>query len=754
MAGSAVGTLSRVTGRGAGSVVGGHAILAVEPRALERFSAGRRVVLVSGTNGKTTTTKLLASAMSSATGAPVVTNAAGANLPPGLAAVLAAGSAGAPAVLEVDEAWLGLVSKEVNPAVVVLLNLSRDQLDRNNEVRQVAARWQRACETLPPASVVVANADDPLVAWAAGPARRALWVGAGLSWTSDAGGCPRCGGQVRFADQVGFASAGRPAEGAMGAPGGWQCSSCGFGRPQPELWLEVSEGAGRAVEASRVVHELALRLPGRCNQANALIAMAAAQALGYDAGEALSAMAQVDEVAGRYATVRADGTTARLVLAKNPAGWAEVFSMLAPPPGPVVVAINARTADGHDPSWLWDVPFERLRGRRVVATGERYLDLATRLHYAGVDHVREPGLLAALTEAGPGRVDVVANYTAFHGYLRVSRRAVVAHQAPAAGRAAPAAGRAAPAVDGAAPAAGRAVPAVDGAAPAVDGAAPARATQPGRPERARARSSRRGLTTCTVALVYPDLLGTYGDAGNATVLSQRLRWRGYGAEVVTVAADQAVPESCELYVVGGGEDLPQALAASKLAESRALHRAAASGAVVLAVCAGLQILGESFPGADGEPVPGLGLLPCVSRVSSRPRAVGEILVRAAGRWADLGLLTGFENHGAVTQLSPGAEPVGTVCAGVGNEDGTYEGVVSGRVWGTYLHGPVLARNPRLADLLLSWVVGDLPPLEAGEAEALHAERAEHGPDERRSAEREEASLEARWWRRRQSAMAP
>ena len=722
MVGAVVGTLSRVSGRGAGSVVGGHAILAVEPKALKRFSAGRRVVLVSGTNGKTTTTKLLASAMSLTTGAPVVTNAAGANLPPGLAAVLAAGVPGAPAVLEVDEAWLGLVCKEVNPAVVVLLNLSRDQLDRNNEVRQVAARWRRACGTLPPTSVVVANADDPLVAWAAEPARHPLWVGAGLSWTSDAGGCPRCGGQVRFAGQTGlagqtgFTRSGPTQGGTTGAPGGWQCSSCGFGRPRPELWLEVLDGTARAVEASGVVHELALRLPGRCNQANALIAMAAMQALGYEASEALVAMAQVDEVAGRYATVRAGHTTGRLILAKNPAGWAEVFSMLAPPPGPVVVAINARTADGHDPSWLWDVPFERLRGRRVVAAGERSLDLATRLHYAEVDHVREPGLLAALTEAGPGRVDLVANYTAFHGYLRVSRRAGVARQAPAAHRAAPA--------------------------------------QPERPERSHATASRGGLSTCTVALVYPDLLGTYGDAGNATVLAQRLRWRGYGAEVVTVAAGQAVPESCELYVVGGGEDLPQALAASKLLESRALHRAVASGAVVLAVCAGLQILGESFPGAGGEPVPGLGLLPCVSRPSSRPRAVGEILVQAAGRWAGLGLLSGFENHGALTQLSSGAEPVGTVCAGVGNEDGTYEGVVSGRVWGTYLHGPVLARNPGLADLLLSWVVGDLAPLEEGEAEALHAERTEHGPGERRSAEREEASLEARWWRRRQSGVAP
>ncbi|HTW10735.1 MAG TPA: hypothetical protein VME46_24760 [Acidimicrobiales bacterium] len=236
--------------------------------------------------------------------------------------------------------------------------------------------------------------------------------------------------------------------------------------------------------------------------------------------------------------------------------------------------------------------------------------------------------------------------------------------------------------------------------------------------------------TISVALVYPDLLGTYGDGGNATVLAQRLRWRGHDAQVVTVSAGQAVPDSCDLYVVGGGEDLPQELAASKLFESRALHRAVESGAVVLAVCAGLQILGETFAGAGGVQVDGLGLLPCTTRATKRPRAIGEILVRTLGPWGGVGLLTGFENHGAVTELSPGAEPAGTVVAGVGNEDGSYEGVVSGRVWGTYLHGPVLARNPKLADLLLSWVVGELAPLDDAEPGALHEERAGHGPVER------------------------
>lgn len=434
-AGAGLATLSKMTGRGGGSVVGGHVILAIEPHALARFSAGRRVVLVSGTNGKTTTTKLLARALSWAGHEEVVTNAAGANLPTGLAAALAGGKPGATAVLEVDEAWLALVAKEVGPSAVVLLNLSRDQLDRNNEVRQLAERWRGACEALPSGSVVVANADDPLVAWAAEPAREVKWVGAGLTWTSDACGCPRCGGEVHFATACDGAAA--PPQ---GPPGGWRCGSCGFARPDPLIWLPEADpvsadlaGAGRnatysaytgrAVEASGAVHKLCLRLPGRCNQANALIALAAAMSLGYEPATVLSAMAEVDEVAGRYATLRSGATTARLLLAKNPAGWAEVFSMLMSPPGPVVVAVNARTADGQDPSWLWDVAFERLRGRRVVATGERYLDLAVRLHYAEVDHVSCQDLLSAVAAGGPGRVDVVANYTAFHQLLAATKRA-------------------------------------------------------------------------------------------------------------------------------------------------------------------------------------------------------------------------------------------------------------------------------------------------------------------------------------------
>ena len=145
--------------------------------------------------------------------------------------------------------------------------------------------------------------------------------------------------------------------------------------------------------------------------------MAAARHFGVEDAPALAAMAQIVEVGGRYRHVQVGHSEATLLLAKNPAGWTEVFDLIAPPPGPVVVAINARIADGKDPSWLWDVPFERLEGRRVVATGERSRDLAVRLHYAGVEHVRIDDMVAAVRHAGPGAVDVVANYTSFQSLI-------------------------------------------------------------------------------------------------------------------------------------------------------------------------------------------------------------------------------------------------------------------------------------------------------------------------------------------------
>jgi lipid II isoglutaminyl synthase (glutamine-hydrolysing) len=380
-AGSVVASLSRRLGRGEGTVIGGRVSMLVDPDALSHLIDGRWTALVSGTNGKTTTTRLLRAAL--ATGGGVVSNIGGANMPAGLVAALARDDTSARAALEVDEAWLPKVVDAVHPATVALLNLSRDQLDRNNEVRMVASRW-RATVTAHPDVHIVANADDPLVVWAAEPATAVTWVAAGQPWTADASGCPRCHGRIVFAQD------------------GWACGSCDFRRPTPSVGTDD--------------FDFALQLPGRANRANAVMAVAVAETAGIDPSVAVAAMASLDEVDGRYRVATIDGVKARLLLAKNPAGWHEVFGLLAPPPQPVVVAINARIADGRDPSWLWDVPFERLRGRKVVATGERALDLGVRLQYGEVEHVVEPDLVAAVGAAGSHAVDVVGNYTTFQSY--------------------------------------------------------------------------------------------------------------------------------------------------------------------------------------------------------------------------------------------------------------------------------------------------------------------------------------------------
>lgn len=231
--------------------------------------------------------------------------------------------------------------------------------------------------------------------------------------------------------------------------------------------------------------------------------------------------------------------------------------------------------------------------------------------------------------------------------------------------------------------------------------------------------------TVAVALLFPDLLGTYGDSGNAAILAARLRWRGFDVELVTVRSGEPVPRSCEIYVVGGGEDLPQYQAARQLGagtSSGPLASAVGAGAVVFAVCAGLQILGTRFTGPEGRPVDGAGLLDAETRPGEGPRMVGEIVVDPAGSLG-LPVLSGYENHAGVTTLGPGVAPLGRVLTGAGNGAGSgVDGAYCGRVLATYMHGPVLARNPALADLLLGWAVGELAPLDDSEADGLRAER--------------------------------
>lgn len=241
-------------------------------------------------------------------------------------------------------------------------------------------------------------------------------------------------------------------------------------------------------------------------------------------------------------------------------------------------------------------------------------------------------------------------------------------------------------------------------------------------------------SSLTVAVVYPDLLGTYGDGGNGTVLAQRAAWRGIGAELVQAESGRPLP-TADLYCIGGGEDGPQVRAAEALRGDAGFGRAVAGGAVVLGVCAGFQLLGRTFPDGHGRPHEGLGILD-VTTAKGTVRAVGELLASVdagAPRVPPdrrLPLLTGFENHGGRTTVGPGARPFAHVVRGTGNGAGdNTEGAWTDRVVGTYLHGPLLARNVGLADLLLGWALSPpgsppvaLDPLDDGAEEALRQER--------------------------------
>jgi CobQ-like glutamine amidotransferase family enzyme len=215
-------------------------------------------------------------------------------------------------------------------------------------------------------------------------------------------------------------------------------------------------------------------------------------------------------------------------------------------------------------------------------------------------------------------------------------------------------------------------------------------------------------------------MGTYGDRGNARVLERRIAWRGMAGEVVEIAAGEPIPATLDIYVLGGAEDVPQTLAAEGLAASGpAIAAALDGGSVMLAVCAGFQLLGTTYVRTDGLPVPGLGLVEATTVAGPR-RRIGEVVVDT-GR-PDVGLLSGFENHAGITTLEPGAVPLGVVRRGSGNGDGRDGAFQDRRLVATYLHGPVLARNPALADLLLSWVAGPLPPLDDDLPDRLRAER--------------------------------
>jgi CobQ-like glutamine amidotransferase family enzyme len=226
-------------------------------------------------------------------------------------------------------------------------------------------------------------------------------------------------------------------------------------------------------------------------------------------------------------------------------------------------------------------------------------------------------------------------------------------------------------------------------------------------------------STLTVVQVYPELLGTYGDRGNAIALAHRARCRGLPLRVLAVELGEALPTQADIYLLGGGEDAATLLAWSRLRNDPALPVAVGKGAVCFGVCAGYQLLAHAFTGPDGRLRPGLGLLDVTCRRQAH-RAVGEVLVESEDPAIDF--LTGFENHQGDAHVGPAARPLGRLVTGVGNGDGRFEGAVQSRVIGTYLHGPALVRNDGLADRLLELVAGPLAPYDDEPVRRLRQER--------------------------------
>lgn len=379
-----VNRLSRLSSRGSGTVIGGRVGLVIAPSLLANLARGRDVILVSGTNGKTTTTAMIAAGWGEGT----ATNATGSNMPEGHVAALAESKSVA-VVLEVDEAWLGDVTRATKPRVVTLLNLSRDQLDRANEVRRIAERW-RDVVVAERETTYVANANDPLVVYAAELAEKVKWCDVPTPWTTDAVSCPHCTQPLHFSKDS------------------WW-SECGFKKPLVESSILrdhlLLDGA---------TYELHLQLPGEFNEADAAMALTALSCVDVDVPHAVTAISALSSVAGRFSEVLWRGHHLRLLLAKNPAGFTAMLATLATNVDDVWMSINARLADGHDPSWLYDVPFEILRGRRVFCFGDRRLDLAARLDYAEVDFVvvNDETKVPASSEV----INVVSNYTAFQDW--------------------------------------------------------------------------------------------------------------------------------------------------------------------------------------------------------------------------------------------------------------------------------------------------------------------------------------------------
>jgi UDP-N-acetylmuramyl tripeptide synthase len=434
----AVGGLARRAGRG-GTSLPGKVLIRLEPHAISELSSRlpRGAVVVSATNGKTTTAAMVASVLGRA-GVSLVHNRAGANMSGGVASALLGAVHnrreidGELGLFEIDEFWLDRLLPQLRPRAVLLANLFRDQLDRYGELDTIADRWAAAVSALAPGSGLVLNADDPLIADLGRNAEKVSYFGVEdaamaipeMQHASDSKHCRRCGAAYVY-DAI-----------YLGHLGRYHCENCGQQRPTPtvaaeRIALEGTRSASFLLRTSQGEAEVKLPLPGLYNVYNALAAAALCLELGIGLGMVVEGLAAVTPAFGRAETITIGSVELSILLVKNPAGANEILRTLALEPGELdlLAVLNDRTADGHDISWVWDADFELLaaRVRRVTCSGTRAAELALRLKYAGVPIDRlvlapnlPQALDGALGSASSGRLFVLPTYTALlelHGEL-------------------------------------------------------------------------------------------------------------------------------------------------------------------------------------------------------------------------------------------------------------------------------------------------------------------------------------------------
>ena len=730
MAKAAGNTLSwglRKVARRPGGTLPGKVGLRIDPQFIADLRGKVRVgsVVVVGTNGKTSVTNLVADAFEAA-GRTVICNRTGANMGPGVASALLQARPAEWGVFESDELWLARTLPQLRADYVVLLNLFRDQLDRCGEISRIQESIAGALEKSPETTLVY-NADDPLCeAIARKVANRTVSFGVdgdmelAQNTVADAQMCQDCPGMVEYRYRQ------------YGQLGDYFCPACGFARPAldfaaTDVRLDA-RGAAFAVtsRATDRVDRVTTSQPTPYLVYNLLAADAIMQLTGVDAAVFQRAVDAFDPRNGRLQRYVIDGHPVLLNLAKNPTGFNQNLKIIERDAGPKAVAffVNDYEGDGRDISWIWDVDFEELAGHgalAVFAGGTRANDLQVRLKYAGIDaqlidavddvFAMLPRLAAEGALPADAGVYAIANYTALPPVHAALNRLAAREEGAAGAEAAPDAEAAQAAAPAPAPAAPQdaATPAgapADAAAPPPPAPPPAPAPPPddAAAPQAAAAAGAPVPAPVVIAHLFPDLLNLYGDGGNVRILEQRLAWRGIPVEVRRVHyGDVADLAGVDLVFLGGGPDREQRLASEKLAEMRDdLAAYVADDGPLLAICGGYQILGSQWLWGD-ELVPGLGIVDLETRRpgTSADRLTGDLVMSSPLASHPV---VGYENHAGRTYLGEGVEPLGTVVskAGHGNNDADRaDGVRYRNVVGTYSHGPLLSKNPEVADWLLA-----------------------------------------------------